>query len=119
MCQQQLVEAFTLSHANYLTSTGCQGFTIRTGVTIDCARLEPAGKTGMKDDIWWFHLYVLLSRATCMKDMLLLRPPPRELLDGDPPQSIVSALQEFEVKRSASEAEAEEFALRTGIDVPL
>ena len=53
-----------------------------------------------------------------MKDMLLLRPPPRELLDGGPPQSIVSALQEFEVKRSASEAEAEEFALRIGTDVP-
>ena len=111
-------QAFTLSHANYLTSTGCQGYTIRTGVTVDCARLEPTGKTGMKDDIWCFHLYVLLSRATCMKDLLLLRPPPKDLLDKGPPQSIVSALQQFEANRLASVAEAEELALRMGIQVP-
>ena len=111
-------EAFPLSHANYLTSTGCQGYTIRTGVTIDCARLEPASKTGMKDDIWWFHLYVLLSRATRMDDLLLLRPPPRELLEKGPPQSIMTALQQFEAKRLASELEAEAYARRIGIEVP-
>jgi hypothetical protein len=111
-------QALTLTHANYLTSTGCQGFTIRTGVTVDCARLDPTGKTGMKDDTWWFHLYVLFSRATRMQDLLLLRPPPRELLDKGPPQSILSALQQFEAKRLTSVAEAEAFALRVGIEVP-
>jgi hypothetical protein len=111
-------QALTLTHANYLTSTGCQGFTIRTGVTVDCARLDPTGKTGMKDDTWWFHLYVLFSRATRMQDLLLLRPPPKELLDKGPPQSIVSALQQFEAKRLTSVAEAEAFALRVGIEVP-
>jgi len=72
----------------------------------------------MKDDTWWFHLYVLFSRATRMQDLLLLRPPPKELLDKGPPQSIVSALQQFEAKRLTSVAEAEAFALRVGIEVP-
>ena len=111
-------QAFTLTHANYMTSTGCQGFTIRTGVTIDCARLEPAGKTGLKEDTWWFHLYVMFSRATRMQDLLLLRPPPKELLEKGPPASIVSALQQFEAKRLRSVAEAEAFALDVGIELP-
>jgi len=40
---------FPLTHARFLTSTSAQGQTIRTGVTIDCARLEQQGPLGMKD----------------------------------------------------------------------
>ena len=40
---------FPLTHARFLTSTSAQGQTIRTGVTIDCARLEQQGSLGMKD----------------------------------------------------------------------
>ena len=72
---------FPLTHAHYLTSTASQGQTIRTGVTIDCARIEPQGARGTKDAEWWLHLYVMFSRATCLADMLLLRPPPRALLE--------------------------------------
>ena len=59
---------FPLTHANYLTSTASQGQTIRTGVTIDCGRIEPKGNQGTKDADWWLHLYVMFSRATCMED---------------------------------------------------
>ena len=52
---------FALTHADYLTSTGSQGQTIRTGVTIDCARLAPVGKVGMQDGDWWLQLYVQRS----------------------------------------------------------
>ena len=45
----------------------------------------------MSDDIWWFHLYVMLSRATRMQDMLLLRPPPKQLLERGPPAYILKA----------------------------
>ena len=72
----------------------------------------------MTDDIWWFHLYVLFSRATRVDDLLLLRPPPKELLEKGPPQSIMTALQQFEAKRVASEAEAETLARRMGIELP-
>ena len=55
-----------------------QGQTIRAGVTIDCDGNEPRGTS---DDEWWLNLYVMFSRVTRMADMLLLRPPPRQLLE--------------------------------------
>ena len=68
---------FTVTHAAFHTSTSVQGHTIRTGVTIDCARIPPQGSLGMSDEAWWFHLYAMLSLATRMGDLLLLRPPLR------------------------------------------
>ena len=65
---------FMLTHANYLTTTASQGQTIRTGVTIDCARNEPQGMRGTNDEQWWLNLYVMFSRVTRMEDMLILRP---------------------------------------------
>ena len=109
---------FTVTYANYLTSTACHGNTLRAGVTVDCARLEPQGMQGMKDDIWWFHIYVMLSRATQMEDLLLLRPPPREFFERGPPPSIVAALRQFEAKTLATEAAAEELARTLGIQIP-
>ncbi len=109
---------FPLTHVNYLTSTAAQGQTIRTGVTIDCARLPPQGQTGMSDDKWWFHLYVMFSRATQMSDMLLLRPPPRELLERGPPESIAKALEQFAQQITTSGARAEELAATFGFRLP-
>ena len=84
---------FAVTHAAFHTSTSVQGHTIRTGVTIDCGRIEPHGAQGMSDDSWWFHLYVMLSRATRMQDLLLLSPPPRDLLERGPPSAILRALE--------------------------
>ena len=65
-------------------------------VTIDCARLPVTGKeTDMDDDVWWLHLYVMFSRATRMSDMLLLRSPPRALLERGPPANVQIQLQRF------------------------
>ena len=109
---------FALTHAHYLTSTASQGQTIRTGVTIDCARLEPVGQRGMRDDDWWLHLYVMFSRATCMEDMLLLRPPPRALLEAGPPQSVRHALERFDERVATSTAAAVSLAAAFGIPLP-
>ena len=49
--------------------------------TIDCARNEPHANRGTTDDDWWLNLNVMFSMVTRMEDMLLLRPPSRELLD--------------------------------------
>ena len=89
---------FGLTHADFFTSTASQGQTLRRGVTIDCARQEPRGNTSASDDQWWLHLYVMFSRATCMEDMLLLRPPPRELLENGPPANVRHALDRFSKK---------------------
>eukprot|EP00959_Pyramimonas_sp_CCMP1952_P132135 2762823-Pyramimonas_sp.AAC.1 len=51
--------------------------------------------------MWWLHLYVMTSRATCMRNMLILRPPARECLERGPPASLRKALQELTRERCA------------------
>lgn len=109
---------FPLTHANYLTSTASQGQTIRAGVTIDCARIEQRGHMGTSDAEWWLHLYVMFSRATCMEDMLLLRPPPRALLEGGPPVSVRKALERFEGRFMESTELAAVLAAEMSIPLP-
>ena len=72
----------------------------------------------MSDGDWWLHLYVMFSRATCMSDMLLLRPPPRSLLEGGPPASVRTALDRFEERIAASTAAAAAIALQLQLTVP-
>ncbi len=107
-----------VSHANYLTTTASQGQTIRAGVTIDCARNEPQANRGTSDDEWWLNLYVMFSRATRMDDMLLLRPPPRQLLERGPPASVREALRRFERVEADTVADALRKAKELGIDLP-
>ena len=111
-------DGFPITHAAYHTSTSVQGKTIRTGVTIDCGRLEPTGGQGMSDDSWWFHLYVLFSRATRMEDMLLLRPPPRSLVERGPPAYILKALRRFEELEVSSTEAAKTLCREFGIAIP-
>ena len=109
---------FTLTLANYLTSTAAQGFTIRLGVTIDCARLPPKGQQSLHEDFWWFHFYVMFSRATRMPDMLLQRPPTKEFLERGPPGHIVRALAKFATKRLNTEREAIGLTVQLGFELP-
>ena len=109
---------FMLTHAHYLTTTASQGQTIRAAVTIDCARTEPQGQRGTSDDAWWLNLYVMFSRVTRMEDMLLIRPPPRKLLERGPPASVREALKRFEKTERDTVAEAVLLAQRFGISLP-
>ena len=109
---------FMLTHAHFLTATASQGQTIRAAVTIDCARNEPQGKRGTSDDAWWLNLYVMFSRVTRMDDMLLVRPPPCELLERGPPASVRAALQRFERTERDTVHEAVLLAERLGIVLP-
>ncbi|CAE7839254.1 PIF7 [Symbiodinium sp. CCMP2592] len=82
---------FQVSHAKFITSTASQGVTLRQGTVIDCARLPE-----LDEDNWWLHLYVMFSRVTCLEDMLLLRPPTREMLERGPPKAILERLRRLE-----------------------
>ena len=53
-----------------------------------------------------------------MEDMLLLRPPPRELLEAGPPKAVLHALQQFEAKIADSTLAAALLAERMGMHVP-
>ena len=86
--------AFPLSHGRVITSTACQGRTMDAGVVIDCGRLE-GGPHPKDDDDWWLDLYVMLSRATRLEDLLLMRAPPATFLLRGPPASLRLQLDKF------------------------
>ena len=76
-----------LSHARVITSTACQGRTMRDGVIIDCGRQE-GGNHPKDDEDWWLDLYVMLSRATRLDDLLLSRAPDLAFFAKGPPEDL-------------------------------
>ena len=85
---------FPLSHGRVITSTACQGRTMRAGVVVDAGRRE-AGPHKTEIDDYWLHLYVMLSRATTLEDLLLVRAPPVEFLKSGPPKDLARHLSAF------------------------
>ena len=71
----------------------------------------------MSDNNWWLNLYVMLSRVTKMSDLLLLRPPPREMLERGPPENVKQQLGIFEKRMAASIKRVEATARRFGFDI--
>lgn len=63
-------------------------------------------------------MYVMFSRVTCMEDMLLLRPPPREILEAGPPADVRVALAQFEEKIRISTEATASFAEKIGFALP-
>ena len=80
--------------------------------------MPPQGLVGMSNDTWWLNLYVMFSRATKMSDMLLIRPPPRSLLEKGPPANVCAQLHKFEERVIKTRKQAEERAVKIGFDVP-
>jgi hypothetical protein len=62
---------------------------MRDGVIIDCGRQE-GGSHKKEDDDWWLDLYVMLSRAARLDDLLLLRAPDLEFFAKGPPKTLKS-----------------------------
>ena len=105
---------FALSHAQVRTSQSCQGKTLKGGVIIDCARRQ-SGNHQMDDDKWWLHLYVMLSRATSLDDLLLLRAPEPEFLLRGPPKDLLKALQDFATRVEGCRKTAKTLANKLGL----
>ena len=53
-----------------------------------------------------------------MEDMLLLRPPPRAVLEAGPPAEVQAALAKFDKKITNSTEETDALAHSMGIDLP-
>jgi hypothetical protein len=105
---------FPISHARAITSTACQGRTMRDGVIIDCGRQE--GYANKKeDDDWWLDLYVMLSRATRLDDLLLLRAPDLEFFAKGPPKTLRKQLAKFARRTQACRQRAELIAAELGL----
>ena len=71
------------------TIQSSQGKTFRGGLVGDMGNLNT------DPDAFWSAMYVLLSRATRMEDLLLLRCPPKSFFDAGPPAYLKSFLQKL------------------------
>ena len=100
---------FPISHGCVRTSTACQWKTLPGGVLIDAGRREE-GSHPMDEDTWWLHLYVMLSRATDLDDLLMIRGPPTEFLSRGPPADLHEQLRTLAQRIQMCRAHAEHLA---------
>jgi len=106
---------FPLTHAMVRTSTACQGKTYDMGVLIDCAKRETGNhKTDAGD--YWLHMYVMLSRATTLRDIVLIRAPPESFLLQGPPADLKKRLAVFRARVTACQNRALAIAANLGFD---
>ena len=102
--------ALPISHAKVLTSTACQGRTMPQGVIVD------AGYKDSKDmDNLWLHLYVMLSRATTSKNLLVIRDPGVEFLARGPPADLATRLRNFDTRTRRCRSAATKLAHTLGL----
>ena len=88
---------FSLTHAMVRTSYACQGKTCEQGVLIDCAKRD-AGAHATDPDDYWLHMYFMLSRATNLRDLLLICAPDATFLLQGPPRDLKKRLQMFRAR---------------------
>ena len=83
---------------------------MRQGVIIDAGSKDPNEK-----DNWWLHLYVMLSRATSARDIVLVRAPDVDFLTQGPPADLAARLRIFQARTAACRREAERLARELGL----
>ena len=86
---------------------------MRDGVILDCGRQEGGGHP-KEDDDWWLDLYVMLSRATRLDDLLLLRAPGLEFFAKGPPKTLRKQLAKFSKRTERCRKLATELAKELG-----
>ena len=97
------------------TIQSSQGKTFRGGLIGDMGNLNT------DRDAFWSAMYVLLSRATRMQGMLLLRCPPESFFDAGPPAYLKSFLQQLrgsDGKIAAGQQKGDELIQKYGWRVP-
>ena len=87
---------------------------MRAGVIVDAGRRE-TGAHGMEENDYCLHLYVMLSRATRLDDLLLVRAPPVEFLKNGPPKDLVRQLHVFATRTDACRETAARLATELGM----
>ena len=87
---------------------------MRDGVIIDCGRQE-GGSHPKEDDDWWLDLYVMLSRATRLEDLLLMRALDLSFFAKGPPKSLLTQLAKFARRTKTCRQQAERLAQDLGL----
>ena len=86
---------------------------MKQGVVLDCG-CRTDGEHKKDDDDWWLDLYVMLSRATRMEDLLLMRAPPADFLLRGPPADLREQLNRFLVRAEQCREDALELIADLG-----
>ena len=89
--------------------------TLHDGVIIDAGR-RLGGQNPTREDDFWLHLYVMLSRATDLDDILLTRAPPVEFLLKGPPESLARTLRTFAARTNSCGLQARRLAAELGLE---
>ena len=64
------------------------------GLTMDSAvMMLQTLSTGMNEDDWWMHLYVMLSRVRTSKQILVFDVPPKHMFERGPPKWVQAGIQ--------------------------
>jgi hypothetical protein len=86
---------FPLIHGMLRTAYAAQGLTLNGGVVVDLRR---AG--GLGDDDWWLAIYVMLSRARRLTNLILvgLTEQVEDLLRRGPPTRLISVTEMLETR---------------------
>ena len=104
-----------LTHAMVRTAMSSQGLTFKKGVIADLRR---AG--GMTNDIWWLNVYVMLSRAKKLENLILvgLTAKVKELFEAGPPAYIRQQIKALQAKAARTKLSVEQTARDMGLHVP-
>ncbi len=78
--------------------------------------LHEGGSTAKDDEDWWLDLYVMLSRATRLEDLLLMRAPDLKFFAKGPPKTLRTQLAKFASRTNACRKQAEKIAKELGLD---
>ena len=84
------------------------------GVILDCGR-HTSGTHPLDPEDWWLDLYVMLSRATRLDDILLIRAPPVDFLLRGPPASLKHQLARFAQRTESCRVSAAALAAELGL----
>ena len=86
---------FPLTHGMLRTAYAAQGLTLHGGVVADLRR---AG--GLQDDDWWLTIYVILSRARKLANLILVgfAEQVEELLRRGPPTRLIEVTEMLEAR---------------------
>ena len=79
------------------------------GVVVDAGRKDADDLDGL-----WLHLYVMLSRATTVENLLMIRDPGLEFLSRGPPADLAARLRTFNSRTERCRKEAEQLAGELG-----
>ena len=90
---------FPLTHGMLRTAYAAQGLTLEGGVVMDLRR---AG--GLEDDDWWLAIYVMISRARKLENIILLgfTEQVENLLRRGPPANLVNVTEKLEEKAAST-----------------